>query len=66
MLNKQEAIFSRLTDFAVWIQNETVDCESVARQALLNRNGARRQLVQLWMSNYGWPGRTSSLAPSVT
>lgn len=63
MLQKQEAIFSRLTDVAVWVQNETIDCESVERQALQARNAARRQLVQLWMCNHGLIGR-ASVAPS--
>lgn len=62
MLQKQEVIYSRLTDIAMWVQDETITCESVERVALQARNSARRFLVQLWMKNRGW----ASSAPSIS
>ncbi|CCM03817.1 uncharacterized protein FIBRA_05966 [Fibroporia radiculosa] len=49
MVQKQLAIFERLTQFAVGIQDCTINCESVQQDAKAQRDTARRQLVSLWM-----------------
>ncbi|KAH9914904.1 uncharacterized protein BXZ73DRAFT_106413 [Epithele typhae] len=49
MTLKQEAVYQRLTTFAVWVQNCTRHCESVARDAHESRDRARRELVALWV-----------------
>jgi len=51
MLQKQEAVFARLTAFAVGVQNCTVHCETVERGAKDRRDSARRYLVSLWMND---------------
>ncbi|KAI9069688.1 hypothetical protein FKP32DRAFT_48084 [Trametes sanguinea] len=49
MIQKQEAVFARLTNFAVWVQNCTEHCQTVELEARENRDTARRQLVALWV-----------------
>ncbi|OSD01130.1 hypothetical protein PYCCODRAFT_1504512 [Trametes coccinea BRFM310] len=49
MIQKQEAVFARLTNFAVWVQNCTEHCQTVELEARDNRDTARRQLVALWV-----------------
>ncbi|KAL6304846.1 hypothetical protein BKA93DRAFT_251714 [Sparassis latifolia] len=64
MLQKQEAVFERLTDFAVAVQNFTKHSESVHREMRHKRDAARRKLVALWMndiSDYSSP--SSPISP---
>ncbi|OCH90520.1 hypothetical protein OBBRIDRAFT_730604, partial [Obba rivulosa] len=60
MLQKQDAVFARLTTFAVGVQNCTVHCESVERGAKDKRDSARRYLVSLWMSDGSSPTLSSN------
>ncbi|KZT02073.1 uncharacterized protein LAESUDRAFT_763181 [Laetiporus sulphureus 93-53] len=50
MLQKQVAVFERLTHFAVGIQECTAYCESVEQDARASRDVARRYAVSLWMN----------------
>ncbi|KAI0352215.1 hypothetical protein OH77DRAFT_809461 [Trametes cingulata] len=49
MMQKQDAVFQRLTSFAVWVQNCTQHCEAVERETRASRDAARRTLVALWV-----------------
>ncbi|KAI0370121.1 hypothetical protein BV20DRAFT_1036130 [Pilatotrama ljubarskyi] len=49
MIQKQDAVFQRLTSFAVWVQNCTKHCETVELETRESRDAARRQLVALWV-----------------
>ncbi|KAI8980613.1 hypothetical protein BD414DRAFT_420307 [Trametes punicea] len=49
MIQKQEAVFQRLTSFAVWVQDCTKHCEAVELETRESRDAARRQLVALWV-----------------
>ncbi len=49
MTQKQDAVFQRLTSFAVWVQNCTKHCEAVERETRESRDAARRVLVALWV-----------------
>ncbi|KAI0779052.1 hypothetical protein BD413DRAFT_609572 [Trametes elegans] len=49
MLQKQDAVFQRLTGFAVWVQDCTRHCGAVEREARAGRDAARRALVALWV-----------------
>lgn len=52
MLQKQEAIFQRLTTFAIWVQNFTAQAESMHQEMREKRDAARRKLVALWMNEH--------------
>ncbi|KAI0652744.1 hypothetical protein C8Q79DRAFT_897399 [Trametes meyenii] len=49
MMQKQDAVFQRLTNFAVWVQSCTKHCEAVELETRESRDTARRQLVALWV-----------------
>jgi len=51
MVGKLDAIYRLLTNFAVAVQNFTVNCQSVQESARHSRDVARRELVALWMSD---------------
>ncbi|KAH9854485.1 hypothetical protein C2E23DRAFT_858610 [Lenzites betulinus] len=61
MMQKQEAVFQRLTRFAVWVQDCTRHCAAVEREARAGRDAARRALVALWVRADG-DSETYSLA----
>ena len=64
VLAKQEAVFERLTHFAVWVQDCTKVCDSVALDARAGRDAARRHLVALWVREDSESERYSLGAPS--
>ena len=49
MVQKQDAVFQRLTNLAVGIQDCTKHCEAVELTAHESRDDARRRLVALWV-----------------
>ncbi|KAI0962700.1 hypothetical protein AcW1_001465 [Taiwanofungus camphoratus] len=51
MLQKQTAVFERLTRLAVGVQNFTTHCETVQQAARNQRDHARRHVVALWMND---------------
>ncbi|CDO76915.1 hypothetical protein BN946_scf184398.g3 [Trametes cinnabarina] len=63
MIQKQEAVFARLTNFAVWVQNCTEHCQTVELESRENRDTARRQLVALWVEADGDSETYSLVAP---
>ncbi len=64
MVQKQDAVFSRLTNFAVWVQDCTKFCETVELDARESRDAARRHLVALWVKADEDTERYSLAAPS--
>ena len=64
MVQKQEAIFERLTNFAVWVQNCTQECSMVELDAREKRDAARRHIVELWVKADEESERYSLAAPS--
>ena len=66
MIQKQDAVFQRLTNFAVWVQECTKHCEMVELEARESRDTARRQLVALWVRADEECERYSLVAPSET
>ncbi|RPD54504.1 hypothetical protein L227DRAFT_511669 [Lentinus tigrinus ALCF2SS1-6] len=64
MVQKQDAVFARLTNFAVWVQDCTKFCETVELDARESRDGARRHLVALWVKADEESERYSLAAPS--
>ena len=65
MVQKQEAIFARLTNFAVWVQNCTQECAMVELEAREKRDAARRHIVQLWVRADEETESFSLVAPGV-
>ncbi|KAL6304847.1 hypothetical protein BKA93DRAFT_825454 [Sparassis latifolia] len=51
MLQKQEAVFQRLTALAVWVQDFTKHSETVCQDVRVKRDRARHKLVVLWMDD---------------
>ena len=51
MVNKLDAVYRFLTNFAVGVQNCAKSCESVQESECHSRDGARRELVALWMND---------------
>ena len=49
MVQKQDAMFERLTNFAVWVQKCEGFCKTVELDAREKRDAARRHIVQLWV-----------------
>ncbi|RDX44278.1 hypothetical protein OH76DRAFT_1359858 [Lentinus brumalis] len=64
MVQKQDAVFARLTNFAVWVQDCTKFCETVELDARESRDAARRHLVALWVKADEDTERYSLAAPS--
>ena len=64
MTQKQDAVFQRLTSFAVWVQNCTRHCEAVELETRESRDAARRVLVALWVRADDECERYSLAAPS--
>ncbi|KAI0640312.1 hypothetical protein C8Q77DRAFT_126401 [Trametes polyzona] len=64
MTQKQDAVFQRLTAFAVWVQDCTKHCEAVELESRASRDAARRQLVALWVRADEDAGTFSLAAPS--
>ncbi|KAI0801516.1 hypothetical protein C8Q74DRAFT_1192389 [Fomes fomentarius] len=64
MVQKQDAVFQRLTNFAVWVQECTKNCEMVELQQRESRDAARRQLVALWVRADEECEQYSLVAPS--
>ncbi len=65
MIQKQDAIFSRLTNFAVWLQNCAQECAMVELEAREKRDAARRHIVQLWVMADEETENFSLVAPGV-
>ncbi|KAI1786829.1 hypothetical protein LXA43DRAFT_752607 [Ganoderma leucocontextum] len=65
MIQKQDAIFARLTNFAVWVQNCTQECAMVELEAREKRDAARRHIVQLWVRADEETESFSLVAPSM-
>ena len=51
MVNKLDAVYRFLTNFAVGVQDCAKSCESVQESARHSRDVARRELVALWMND---------------
>ena len=66
MVQKQEAIFERLTNFAVWVQNCTQECSMVELDAREKRDAARRHIVELWVKADEANENYSLVAPSMS
>ena len=64
MVQKQDAVFERLTNFAVWVQECTKYCRMVEFEAHESRDAARRTLVALWVRADDECERYSLAAPS--
>ena len=64
MIQKQDAVFQRLTNFAVWVQECTKYCRMVEFEAHESRDAARRTLVALWVRADDECERYSLAAPS--
>ena len=64
MVQKQDAVFERLTNFAVWVQECTKYCRMVEFEAHESRDAARRMLVALWVRADDECERYSLAAPS--
>ncbi len=64
MVQKQDAVFQRLTNFAVWVQECTRNCEMVELQQRESRDAARRLLVALWVRADEESEQYSLVAPS--
>ena len=60
MVNKLDAVYRFLTNFAVGVQNCAKSCESVQESQRHSRDVARRELVALWMNDSSARGGASS------
>lgn len=60
MLNKLDAVYRFLTNFAVGVQNCAKNCESVQASERHSRDVARRELVALWMNDSSRAGASAS------
>ncbi|EJF67450.1 hypothetical protein DICSQDRAFT_177063 [Dichomitus squalens LYAD-421 SS1] len=66
MIQKQDAMFERLTNFAVWVQNCTQECSVVELEGREKRDAARRHLVELWVKADKENENFSLVAPSMS